>query len=75
MSKYFVVLSPSGKEGYITQDADEAEFAATGFHGTGGVSTLAQAFRDVYFEDPDGDDEEDGHIFAEEADIVEVELS
>ena len=49
--KFHLVFAPNGKEGFFTDDADQAEFARSGFAGgCKGVSCIADAMRDAYYD-------------------------
>lgn len=51
--RYYIVWNPTRTEGFITNDAGDAEYARTGFQEEMAVSTAGQAFRDAYCEEDD----------------------
>lgn len=59
MKTYHIVWNESRTEGYITDDADDATLAATGFQAVPAVSTLALAMREQY---ADGEDDQDTEL-------------
>lgn len=56
--QYHIVWNESKTEGYITDDADDAEFASVGWRAKASCSTLAQAMRESYANDDDEDDDD-----------------
>lgn len=73
--KMFLVLSPSGGEGYATTDRDDAESVADGIWRSSSHPTVGEAFREAYCEDIYGDDDPED-IFEEprELRLVEIEV-
>lgn len=52
MSKFYIVWNESRNEGFITDDSDDADTALNGRGGKFAVSTAAEAFNDIYGDDP-----------------------
>lgn len=52
--KAYLVWNDEAKEGVVFSDADDADYARSGFRTTQGVSTLADEFREIYAEDDEG---------------------
>ncbi len=51
---YYIVWNPSKSEGYITNDVNDATFAATGdARQCFGTPTVGEAFREAYCDDED----------------------
>ena len=51
--KYYIVWNPTRTEGFITNDAGDAEYVQNGFQGSMAVSSAGQAFREAYCEEGD----------------------
>jgi len=45
---YNIVWNETKTEGFITDDADDAQFAIDGFRASFAVSSVAEAFREAY---------------------------
>lgn len=68
--KFYVVFAPNGKEGFITDDADQAEYARSGFSGgCKGVSCIGDALRNAYCDEPDEDGFDDTELESLEVEI------
>lgn len=51
--KYYIVWNPTRTEGFITNDADDAEYVRCGLQSRFGVSSAGQAFREAYCDEDD----------------------
>lgn len=58
MSKFYVVWNPGKTEGFVTNDAGDARYVASGIQPRGAYrfSTAGEAFRETYV-DMDGEDD------------------
>ncbi len=70
--KLYLVLNPKALEGVVLPEQKDALYASDGNARQFGVSSLASEFRDVYGDDPYGDDDDQGgEIFP----MIEIELT
>lgn len=53
MTHHYIVWSPKRTEGFVTNDADDAEYVRCGFRAGMAVSTAGQAFREAYLDEDD----------------------
>jgi len=52
---FYIVWNQTRTEGFITDDRNDALFAAEGISTRNGSSTVGEAFRECYADDEDGE--------------------
>lgn len=51
--KYYIVWNPTRTEGFITNDAGDADYVRCGFRAGMSVPSAGQAFREAYLDEDD----------------------